>query len=206
MEPDLYVLAGAPAGVSGTYAGDHIVGPSQGEGGGERIPGRGEKTKPKPSQRHSVTVSQLILLNGVKPLRKLLAITKCWVVQSLPIMDQELSFFLFACEWQKGLFWGFTFSVKASMFYFALIPSVRKKYVSLKHLEWSHFFKERKFTWAFYFCQILIELETALLDDEPHWYKLQTHDVSSIPLPRASPNAQRRQLHGESPTRRLQSE
>ncbi|XP_062279000.1 regulating synaptic membrane exocytosis protein 2 isoform X3 [Scomber scombrus] len=52
--------------------------------------------------------------------------------------------------------------------------------------------------------EILIELETALLDDEPHWYKLQTHDVSSIPLPRASPNAQRRQLHGESPTRRLQ--
>ncbi|XP_032373714.1 regulating synaptic membrane exocytosis protein 2 isoform X25 [Etheostoma spectabile] len=52
--------------------------------------------------------------------------------------------------------------------------------------------------------EILIELETALLDDEPHWYKLQTHDVSSMPLPRASPNTQRRQLHGESPTRRLQ--
>ncbi|XP_054477393.1 regulating synaptic membrane exocytosis protein 2 isoform X6 [Anoplopoma fimbria] len=52
--------------------------------------------------------------------------------------------------------------------------------------------------------EILIELETALLDDEPHWYKLQTHDVSSIPLPRASPNTQRRQPHGESPTRRLQ--
>ncbi|XP_051920576.1 regulating synaptic membrane exocytosis protein 2 isoform X23 [Hippocampus zosterae] len=52
--------------------------------------------------------------------------------------------------------------------------------------------------------EILIELETALLDDEPHWYKLQTHDVSSIPLPRASPNTQRRQLHGESPTQRLQ--
>ncbi|XP_075868761.1 regulating synaptic membrane exocytosis protein 2 isoform X8 [Nelusetta ayraudi] len=52
--------------------------------------------------------------------------------------------------------------------------------------------------------EILIELETALLDDEPHWYKLQTHDVSSIPLPRASPNTQRRQFHGESPTRRLQ--
>ncbi|XP_029592178.1 regulating synaptic membrane exocytosis protein 2 isoform X23 [Salmo trutta] len=51
--------------------------------------------------------------------------------------------------------------------------------------------------------EILIELETALLDDEPHWYKLQTHDVSSMPLPRASPNLQRRQLHGESPTRRL---
>ncbi|XP_034084989.1 regulating synaptic membrane exocytosis protein 2 isoform X32 [Gymnodraco acuticeps] len=53
--------------------------------------------------------------------------------------------------------------------------------------------------------EILIELETALLDDEPHWYKLQTHDVSSMPLPRASPNTQRRQLHGESPTRRLQN-
>ncbi|XP_051920563.1 regulating synaptic membrane exocytosis protein 2 isoform X12 [Hippocampus zosterae] len=53
--------------------------------------------------------------------------------------------------------------------------------------------------------EILIELETALLDDEPHWYKLQTHDVSSIPLPRASPNTQRRQLHGESPTQRLQN-
>ncbi|XP_039663081.1 regulating synaptic membrane exocytosis protein 2 isoform X23 [Perca fluviatilis] len=53
--------------------------------------------------------------------------------------------------------------------------------------------------------EILIELETALLDDEPHWYKLQTHDVSSVPLPRASPNTQRRQLHGESPTRRLQN-
>ncbi|XP_038131047.1 regulating synaptic membrane exocytosis protein 2 isoform X11 [Cyprinodon tularosa] len=53
--------------------------------------------------------------------------------------------------------------------------------------------------------EILIELETALLDDEPHWYKLQTHDVSSMPLPRASPNSQRRQLHSESPTRRLQT-
>lgn len=48
MEPDLYVFAGAPAGVSGAHAGDHIVGPSQGEGGGERIPGRGKKTKPHP--------------------------------------------------------------------------------------------------------------------------------------------------------------
>ncbi|XP_072316607.1 regulating synaptic membrane exocytosis protein 2 isoform X5 [Eucyclogobius newberryi] len=53
--------------------------------------------------------------------------------------------------------------------------------------------------------EILIELETALLDDEPHWYKLQTHDVSSMPLPRSSPNTHRRQLHGESPTRRLQN-
>ncbi|XP_028835542.1 regulating synaptic membrane exocytosis protein 2 isoform X7 [Denticeps clupeoides] len=53
--------------------------------------------------------------------------------------------------------------------------------------------------------EILIELETALLDDEPHWYKLQTHDVSSMPLPNPSPHQQRRLLPGESPTRRLQS-
>ncbi|XP_020639097.2 regulating synaptic membrane exocytosis protein 2 isoform X50 [Pogona vitticeps] len=52
--------------------------------------------------------------------------------------------------------------------------------------------------------EILIELETALLDDEPHWYKLQTHDVSSLPLPHPSPYLPRRQLHGESPARRLQ--
>nr|XP_035132249.1 regulating synaptic membrane exocytosis protein 2 isoform X29 [Callithrix jacchus] len=52
--------------------------------------------------------------------------------------------------------------------------------------------------------EILIELETALLDDEPHWYKLQTHDISSLPLPHPSPYMPRRQLHGESPTRRLQ--
>ncbi|XP_075070045.1 regulating synaptic membrane exocytosis protein 2 isoform X23 [Mixophyes fleayi] len=52
--------------------------------------------------------------------------------------------------------------------------------------------------------EILIELETALLDDEPHLYKLQTHDVSSLALPHPSPFMQRRQMHGESPTRRLQ--
>ncbi|XP_073728565.1 regulating synaptic membrane exocytosis protein 2 isoform X29 [Misgurnus anguillicaudatus] len=52
--------------------------------------------------------------------------------------------------------------------------------------------------------EILIELETALVDDEPHWYKLQTHDVSSVPLPKSSPSVQRRALHGESPSRRLQ--
>ncbi|XP_040586477.1 regulating synaptic membrane exocytosis protein 2 isoform X38 [Mesocricetus auratus] len=52
--------------------------------------------------------------------------------------------------------------------------------------------------------EILIELETALLDDELHWYKLQTHDASSLPLPHPSPYLPRRQLHGESPTRRLQ--
>ncbi|XP_016316160.1 regulating synaptic membrane exocytosis protein 2-like isoform X2 [Sinocyclocheilus anshuiensis] len=53
--------------------------------------------------------------------------------------------------------------------------------------------------------EILIELETALLDDQPHWYKLQTHDQSSMPLPNPSPCMQRRLLHGESPTRRLQN-
>ncbi|XP_016098674.1 regulating synaptic membrane exocytosis protein 2-like [Sinocyclocheilus grahami] len=53
--------------------------------------------------------------------------------------------------------------------------------------------------------EILIELETALLDDQPHWYKLQTHDLSSMPLPNPSPCMQRRLLHGESPTRRLQN-
>ncbi|XP_059365995.1 regulating synaptic membrane exocytosis protein 2-like isoform X2 [Carassius carassius] len=53
--------------------------------------------------------------------------------------------------------------------------------------------------------EILIELETALVDDQPHWYKLQTHDLSSMPLPNPSPYMQRRVLHGESPTRRLQN-
>ncbi|KAJ8334438.1 hypothetical protein SKAU_G00400770 [Synaphobranchus kaupii] len=54
--------------------------------------------------------------------------------------------------------------------------------------------------------EILIELETALLDDQPHWYKLQTHDVSSMPLPNPSPYLQRRLMQGESPTRRLQTQ
>ncbi|XP_067354555.1 regulating synaptic membrane exocytosis protein 1-like isoform X4 [Channa argus] len=53
--------------------------------------------------------------------------------------------------------------------------------------------------------EILIELETALLDDMPHWYKLQTHDVSSIPLPQPSPYLPRRQGHGDSPSKKLQS-
>ena len=53
--------------------------------------------------------------------------------------------------------------------------------------------------------QILIELETALLDDIPHWYKLQTHDVSSIPLPQPSPYLPRRHVHGDSPSKKLQS-
>uniref|UniRef100_A0AAQ5XGC3 Regulating synaptic membrane exocytosis 1 n=1 Tax=Amphiprion ocellaris TaxID=80972 RepID=A0AAQ5XGC3_AMPOC len=54
--------------------------------------------------------------------------------------------------------------------------------------------------------EILIELETALLDDIPHWYKLQTHDVSSIPLPQPSPYLPRRHGgHGDSPSKKLQS-
>uniref|UniRef100_A0A4W3JBT1 Regulating synaptic membrane exocytosis 1 n=1 Tax=Callorhinchus milii TaxID=7868 RepID=A0A4W3JBT1_CALMI len=53
--------------------------------------------------------------------------------------------------------------------------------------------------------EILIELETALLDDEPHWYKLQTHDVSSLPLPQPSPYMPRRHVHSDSPSKRLQS-
>ncbi|XP_029413644.1 regulating synaptic membrane exocytosis protein 1 isoform X28 [Nannospalax galili] len=52
--------------------------------------------------------------------------------------------------------------------------------------------------------EILIELETALLDDEPHWYKLQTHDESSLPLPQPSPFMPRRHLHGESSSKKLQ--
>ncbi|XP_077462483.1 regulating synaptic membrane exocytosis protein 1-like isoform X12 [Stigmatopora argus] len=45
--------------------------------------------------------------------------------------------------------------------------------------------------------EILIELETALLDDIPHWYKLQAHDASSIPLPQASPYFSRRHVPGK---------
>ncbi|XP_068793640.1 regulating synaptic membrane exocytosis protein 1 isoform X29 [Struthio camelus] len=53
--------------------------------------------------------------------------------------------------------------------------------------------------------EILIELETALLDDEPHWYKLQTHDESSLPLPQPSPFMPRRHVHGgESSSKKLQ--
>ncbi|KAM8852789.1 regulating synaptic membrane exocytosis protein 1 isoform 14-T14 [Synchiropus picturatus] len=52
--------------------------------------------------------------------------------------------------------------------------------------------------------EVLIELETALLDDKPHWYPLQTHDVSSIPLPKASPYLPRRHTHPDTPGRKLQ--
>nr|XP_043874801.1 regulating synaptic membrane exocytosis protein 1-like isoform X6 [Solea senegalensis] len=55
--------------------------------------------------------------------------------------------------------------------------------------------------------EVLIELESALLDDQPHWYKLQRHDVSSLPLPIASPYLQRRGLQHEpsQTSRRLQN-
>ncbi|XP_042070804.1 regulating synaptic membrane exocytosis protein 2 isoform X15 [Haplochromis burtoni] len=55
--------------------------------------------------------------------------------------------------------------------------------------------------------EILIEMESALLDDQPHWYKLQLHDVSSLPLPKASPYLQRRGLQAEHThsSRRLQN-
>ncbi|XP_068597094.1 regulating synaptic membrane exocytosis protein 1 [Brachionichthys hirsutus] len=52
--------------------------------------------------------------------------------------------------------------------------------------------------------EILIELETALLDDKPHRYPLQTHDVSSIPLPRPSPYLPRRHAHTDAPGNKLQ--
>uniref|UniRef100_A0A3Q3NBE7 Regulating synaptic membrane exocytosis protein 2-like n=1 Tax=Mastacembelus armatus TaxID=205130 RepID=A0A3Q3NBE7_9TELE len=54
--------------------------------------------------------------------------------------------------------------------------------------------------------EVLIELDSALLDDQPHWYKLQLHDVSSVPLPNASPYLQRRGLQPEpsQTSRRLQ--
>ncbi|XP_070777584.1 regulating synaptic membrane exocytosis protein 2-like [Enoplosus armatus] len=55
--------------------------------------------------------------------------------------------------------------------------------------------------------EVLIELDSALLDDQPHWYKLQLHDVSSLPLPNASPYLQRRGLQAEDTvsSRRLQN-
>ncbi|TNN30196.1 Regulating synaptic membrane exocytosis protein 1 [Liparis tanakae] len=52
---------------------------------------------------------------------------------------------------------------------------------------------------------VLIELETALLDDAPHWFKLQTHDASSIPLPQPSPYLPRRHAAADSPSKKLQS-
>uniref|UniRef100_A0A4W5K3M1 Regulating synaptic membrane exocytosis 1 n=1 Tax=Hucho hucho TaxID=62062 RepID=A0A4W5K3M1_9TELE len=52
--------------------------------------------------------------------------------------------------------------------------------------------------------EILIELETAPLDDKPHWYNLQTHDMSSIPLPRPSPYMPRKHTHTDTPSKKLQ--
>ncbi|XP_045915171.1 regulating synaptic membrane exocytosis protein 2-like isoform X1 [Micropterus dolomieu] len=52
--------------------------------------------------------------------------------------------------------------------------------------------------------EVLIELDSALLDDQPHWYKLQLHDVASLPLPSGSPYLQRRVLQPEEAGRRLQ--
>ncbi|KAL0964439.1 hypothetical protein UPYG_G00323870 [Umbra pygmaea] len=52
--------------------------------------------------------------------------------------------------------------------------------------------------------EILIELETAMLDDKPHWYKLQTHDQLSIPLPRPSPYLPRRNTHSDTHSKKLQ--
>ncbi|XP_028428466.1 regulating synaptic membrane exocytosis protein 2-like [Perca flavescens] len=39
--------------------------------------------------------------------------------------------------------------------------------------------------------EVLVEMESALLDDQPHWYKLQLYDVSSMP---SAPYLQRRGL------------
>ncbi|XP_034040803.1 regulating synaptic membrane exocytosis protein 2-like isoform X12 [Thalassophryne amazonica] len=50
----------------------------------------------------------------------------------------------------------------------------------------------------------LIELETALLDDKPHWYPLQTHDVLSIPLPQPSPYLPRKHTQTDTPGKKLQ--
>lgn len=89
MEPDLYVFAGAPAGVSGAHAGDHIVGPSQGEGGGERIPGRGKRPEPRPSGTltHSISANPL---EWGHALNKAPDHNKVLVVQPSSNMDMEL--------------------------------------------------------------------------------------------------------------------
>lgn len=82
-----------------------------------------------------------------------------------------------------------------------IVQSLVKIFLSLLRLMvLSHFMFSR--------VQVLIELESALLDDQPHWYKLQLHDVSSVPLPNASPYMQRRGLQADpcQTNRRLQSE
>ena len=77
-------------------------------------------------------------------------------------------------------------------------------YVNYDHLLYYVLVNALDLIWELPF-QILIELETALLDDEPHWYKLQTHDESSLPLPQPSPFMPRRHIHGESSSKKLQS-
>lgn len=42
MEPDLHVLSGSSEGISWAHAGNHVVGPSQGEGRGKWISWRGK--------------------------------------------------------------------------------------------------------------------------------------------------------------------
>lgn len=73
MEPDLYVFTGAPARVSGAYAGDYIVGPSQGEGRRKRIPRRGKKTRYYPLG----TISDCITIT---PLQCCKTLMKLWTI------------------------------------------------------------------------------------------------------------------------------
>ncbi|XP_054619151.1 regulating synaptic membrane exocytosis protein 2-like isoform X2 [Dunckerocampus dactyliophorus] len=51
--------------------------------------------------------------------------------------------------------------------------------------------------------EVLIGLETALLDDQPHWYKLQRPGMASLPRANSSPYLQRRVLQHEPAARRL---
>ncbi|XP_034016266.1 regulating synaptic membrane exocytosis protein 2-like [Thalassophryne amazonica] len=52
--------------------------------------------------------------------------------------------------------------------------------------------------------EVLIQLDSALLDDQPYWYKLQTNNASLVPLHSASPYLRQRVLHPEHTARRLQ--
>ncbi|CAF92699.1 unnamed protein product, partial [Tetraodon nigroviridis] len=54
--------------------------------------------------------------------------------------------------------------------------------------------------------EVLVELDSALLDDQPHWYQLQLHEGSALAPPSGSPYLQRRVLQSEDPlsSRRLQ--
>nr|XP_057903376.1 regulating synaptic membrane exocytosis protein 2-like isoform X1 [Doryrhamphus excisus]XP_057903377.1 regulating synaptic membrane exocytosis protein 2-like isoform X1 [Doryrhamphus excisus]XP_057903378.1 regulating synaptic membrane exocytosis protein 2-like isoform X1 [Doryrhamphus excisus]XP_057903379.1 regulating synaptic membrane exocytosis protein 2-like isoform X1 [Doryrhamphus excisus] len=51
--------------------------------------------------------------------------------------------------------------------------------------------------------EVLIGLETALLDDQPHWYKLQRPGSAALPRANSSPYLQRRVQQHEPPARRL---